>query len=96
MPKIDLDICQGCGLCINACPNNAITMENKKATIDKDLCLGCDVCIGSCPQDAITSDRFRRVYPYHWLRPHPPYPLYYQPHFHQAYYPIPRRRRRGW
>ena len=34
MPKIDLDKCKGCGICVDACLNNAITIENKKAAID--------------------------------------------------------------
>jgi len=96
MPEINLDFCKGCGICVDACPNNAITIENKKAVIDMNLCIGCEVCIDSCPQGAITSDRYKRVYPDHFPRPHPQYPLYYQPHFHRTFYPRFRRRRRGW
>ncbi|WP_455391790.1 DUF362 domain-containing protein [[Eubacterium] cellulosolvens] len=96
MPRINLDICKGCGECIDACPNNALSIENKKAIIYKDLCLDCEVCIGSCPFGAIASDRFRYRYPYRWPRPQPRYLLYYHLPFHRTYYSRPRRRRRGW
>ena len=96
MPKIIVENCKGFGICVDICPNNSIKIENNKATINEDACLGCEVCIGSCPNGAIISDRYRRRYPYHLPRPHPDYTLFFQPHFHQPYYPRPRMRRRGW
>ena len=95
MPKIDLDLCKGCGICIDACPNNAITLENKKATINDDLCLGCEVCIGSCPNGAITSERFKERHARSWPHPHPRYKLYYHPSHYWTYSPRFQRRRRG-
>ena len=96
MPMINLDLCRGCGICVDACPNNAITIENKKAVIDMNLCLGCEVCISYCPNGAITSYRVRRKYPYPWPIPYPQHLQYFQPHFYRAYYPRLRRRQRGW
>ena len=100
MRTINLDLCKGCGICVDACPNNAITIENKKPVIDMNLCLGCEVCISSCPNQAIISDRYKKLYTYRLPQPQPfpqsQNPLYYPLQFHQIYYPRSRRRRRGW
>lgn len=46
--------CDGCALCIKACPAEAISLDkNKKAEVNPALCLGCGSCIASCPKDAL-------------------------------------------
>jgi uncharacterized Fe-S center protein len=45
--------CTGCGECEKACPVNAISLKNKKATIDGSKCIGCATCIAVCPFTAI-------------------------------------------
>ena len=52
-PKVDQDICNGCGLCISACPTEAIELINKKAVIRADRCTNCRACIETCPVSAI-------------------------------------------
>lgn len=53
--KIDLDKCNGCGLCIPNCPEGALQIIENKARLISDLfCDGLGACIGHCPQDAIT------------------------------------------
>ncbi|MCF7895142.1 MAG: electron transfer flavoprotein subunit alpha [Candidatus Omnitrophica bacterium] len=51
--KIIEDKCTGCGLCISACPVNAIKLTDKKAVIDLDKCTLCKACLESCKFDAI-------------------------------------------
>jgi NADH:ubiquinone oxidoreductase subunit F (NADH-binding)/NAD-dependent dihydropyrimidine dehydrogenase PreA subunit len=41
--------CKMCGLCLKACPSNAITWEKKQpAKINPDLCTKCKSCIRTC------------------------------------------------
>ena len=47
------DLCRGCGVCIGACPNNAISLCGGKAIIDQDKCRFCQSCINVCPRGAL-------------------------------------------
>lgn len=52
--KIDEEKCNGCGLCIPACPEGALQIIDGKARLVSDLmCDGLGACIGDCPEDAI-------------------------------------------
>ncbi|MBD3286339.1 hydrogenase iron-sulfur subunit [candidate division WOR-3 bacterium] len=53
MAFVDADSCDGCGLCVPACPSGAITLEAKKARINEALCKGCGSCTAWCPRDAL-------------------------------------------
>lgn len=53
MPWVDQEKCIGCSVCISSCPENAISMENDKATISQDKCTFCGKCFSACPQEAI-------------------------------------------
>ena len=54
---VDELACRGCGACVGACPENAISVGNDVAGIDARLCLGCAECIDSCPFGAISMAR---------------------------------------
>jgi NAD-dependent dihydropyrimidine dehydrogenase PreA subunit len=54
--KVDLAKCEGCGPCKEACPVDAIAIENDKATVDEDTCIDCGQCVDACPTVAITMD----------------------------------------
>ena len=47
--------CRGCiaHRCQNACPKDAITIVDHKATIDKSKCIECGRCVSACPYSAI-------------------------------------------
>ena len=51
--KVDTAKCVGCAACEEACPVNAIKMDNNKAVITGG-CIGCCACETQCPVGAIT------------------------------------------
>ena len=54
--KVDAEKCTGCESCIDACPSEAIKMEEGKAVIDADTCVDCGVCVDECPVEAISME----------------------------------------
>ena len=59
MPWVDKNMCVGCGICVNECPVNAISMEKGKAVIDMKKCIRCKKCHEICPQKAVKHDKER-------------------------------------
>lgn len=51
---VDEEICEGCGICITACPYEAREIDEKKdiAKVISALCQGCGACISVCPNKA--------------------------------------------
>ncbi len=65
---IDEALCDGCGNCIPACPEQAIqiveTSQGPKARLVKELyCDGLGACLGNCPTGALTIEE-REAEPY--------------------------------
>ena len=54
---IDEDKCKACGMCLKACPTEAISGGKKKvpARIDQDKCVKCGACREACKFDAVTT-----------------------------------------
>ncbi len=54
---VDLDHCNGCGLCFDDCPFDAITVQARtdgakfenEVIVHPELCGACGICAGSCP-----------------------------------------------
>jgi len=58
-PSVDAPIiCEQCGICISACPSQAIARNRKTGAviINAEKCNGCGQCIHTCPVGAITLD----------------------------------------
>jgi len=60
------DYCKGCGLCVEACPLDLLTIETKKfnqkgynyvVLKDQDSCTGCVTCAKMCPDCVIKVER---------------------------------------
>ena len=48
-------LCANCGVCIPACPGQALSLEQGHLRFQESLCLACDRCLETCP--AWTSPR---------------------------------------
>ena len=55
--KIVKNNCTGCGLCIDACPYDAITLIDSIASVDLDKCTLCGACVDVCDFDAIVIEK---------------------------------------
>lgn len=53
--KVDKDKCTACGVCVDACPTEAITLDDV-AKVDEEKCVDCGTCVDECPNEAITLD----------------------------------------
>lgn len=51
-PLWDKDLCVGCNLCLNNCPQNAISETIKIYSCDDSMCIGCGICAAVCPRKA--------------------------------------------
>jgi 2-oxoglutarate ferredoxin oxidoreductase subunit delta len=63
---VNVTFCKGCGLCVDACPQEIIELNDEIITqkgyhpaqcIDEDACTGCISCALMCPDAAITIER---------------------------------------
>jgi len=60
MPWVNEEMCIGCGLCVEECPVDAISLqENDTALINDDECIRCGRCHDVCPQEAVRHDSER-------------------------------------
>ena len=60
--KIDENRCTGCGICVQVCPVEAITVE-RVATINPETCTGCGSCVAECPNEAIFAEEMKPASP---------------------------------
>ncbi|HSV42802.1 MAG TPA: DUF362 domain-containing protein, partial [Methanomassiliicoccales archaeon] len=55
-PKVDMDVCRGCGTCVAKCPAKAIGLKDRKAQVVISACIGCGECLVVCPYEAVMPD----------------------------------------
>ncbi len=53
VPRIAMDLCDGCGVCADVCEFNAIAMAAGSPMVFEELCHGCGGCMRVCPMEAI-------------------------------------------
>jgi anaerobic sulfite reductase subunit C len=49
VPEVTEEPCSECGTCMEACKENAITVQNDQPSIDESNCLFCGQCAAVCP-----------------------------------------------
>jgi ferredoxin len=57
-PIIDVALCNGCGACLNECPNGVYVLDEdegvSKVVAPNQCVVLCDKCAAVCPTDAIS------------------------------------------
>jgi len=56
-----INLCNHCGMCVAACSQGALTIENDQVMWDPAKCVECDQCIEICPHNS--SPQVRRMNP---------------------------------
>ncbi len=59
---VEIDLCDGCGRCLRACPYDAMEMKDGKTLIG-ERCTACGACMDTCPNTAILTDAAPRAIP---------------------------------
>lgn len=52
---INPEKCNGCGICVDDCPMEAIELINGIAQINQTRCRECEACLSVCPMGAIST-----------------------------------------
>ena len=50
-PVIEADECIGCGICVDACPQEVL--GGVAEVVNEDACIACGDCVEECPMGAI-------------------------------------------
>jgi 2-oxoglutarate ferredoxin oxidoreductase subunit delta len=53
--RIDYDLCDFCGVCVEACPMQIIEIKEKRLKLgDPSCCMECQLCEVECSKQALT------------------------------------------
>ncbi|MCJ7581649.1 MAG: CoB--CoM heterodisulfide reductase iron-sulfur subunit A family protein [Candidatus Aminicenantes bacterium] len=51
--KSNPNLCTGCGMCVDVCPYDALSLKDGKVEVNEVLCEGCGTCSATCLRAAI-------------------------------------------
>ncbi|MFA9454154.1 MAG: 4Fe-4S dicluster domain-containing protein [Candidatus Aminicenantaceae bacterium] len=52
--EVEFNLCTGCGMCVDVCPYEAISLKDGKAEVNDVLCEGCGTCQATCLRAAVS------------------------------------------
>jgi uncharacterized protein (DUF362 family)/Pyruvate/2-oxoacid:ferredoxin oxidoreductase delta subunit len=52
-PRWRPEQCQECGLCVQACPAQALTLSDQGLALNQELCIECYCCLEHCPHEGL-------------------------------------------
>ncbi|MHA1593682.1 MAG: 4Fe-4S dicluster domain-containing protein [Candidatus Baldrarchaeia archaeon] len=58
-PVIDESKCEGCGECVEACPQGVLELDEetgKAKVAHPEECVECESCVDACPNNAISME----------------------------------------
>jgi len=55
--RTEEELCNGCEVCVDMCPMEAIELVDDVARVNDDKCIGCGVCAYHCPSEAMALER---------------------------------------
>ena len=50
----DPETCQTCGVCVDRCQMEALTLDSGTVRLDVDRCIGCGLCVSTCPAGSLS------------------------------------------
>ncbi|MFO7890365.1 MAG: 4Fe-4S binding protein [bacterium] len=53
LASVDDSLCNGCGVCLERCQFQALSLEDDVCEVRKDKCMGCGLCVSTCPTQAL-------------------------------------------
>ncbi|MFX0072596.1 MAG: 4Fe-4S dicluster-binding protein, partial [Candidatus Hermodarchaeota archaeon] len=59
--EVNHELCIGCGICVERCLMEAITISNDKSVVNLHRCIGCGLCIPKCPEEAIVLKKKEKI-----------------------------------
>jgi uncharacterized protein (DUF362 family)/ferredoxin len=52
-PRVSPENCQKCGLCVQACPAQALSLSEESLHLKQNLCIECYCCLEHCPSQGL-------------------------------------------
>jgi electron transport complex protein RnfB len=52
--RAEPETCEGCGVCVDRCQMQAVTLKDDRVFLDSTRCIGCGLCVSTCPTGTLT------------------------------------------